>query len=57
MIALYACSKKTTTEVWKDHQSREIPVKVTEEGDTKIYDFGVIILEPDTIQVDTLEKK
>ncbi len=57
MVALYACSKKTTTEVWKDHQSREIPVKVTEEGDTKIYDFGVIILEPDTIQVDTLEKK
>jgi hypothetical protein len=57
LLASISCSKKTTTEIWKDNKGQDIPVKVTEKGDTKIYDFGTIILDQDTTRSDTIPKK
>ena len=45
-ITLASCSPKVTTQMWLDNKGNNVPVTVTEKGDTTVYDFGVIILEP-----------
>ena len=56
-ITLASCSPKVTTQMWMDNKGNNVPVTVTEKGDTTVYDFGVIILEPDTIIIDTLRQQ
>lgn len=55
-ITLASCSPKVTTQMWMDNKGNNVPVTVTEKGDTTVYDFGVIILEPDTMIIDTLRQ-
>ena len=56
-IILASCSPKVTTQMWLDNLNNTVPVTVTEKGDTTVYDFGVIILEPDTMIIDTLKQQ
>ena len=56
-ITLASCSPKVTTQMWMDNKGNNVPVTVTEKGDTTVYDFGVIILEPDTMIIDTLRQQ
>ena len=56
-ITLASCSPKVTTQMWLDNKGNNVPVTVTEKGDTTVYDFGVIILEPDTMIIDTLRQQ
>jgi len=56
-ITLASCSPKVTTQIWMDNKGNNVPVTVTEKGDTTVYDFGVIILEPDTMIIDTLKQQ
>ena len=56
-ITLASCSPKVTTQIWMDNKGNNVPVTVTEKGDTTVYDFGVIILEPDTMIIDTLRQQ
>lgn len=56
-ITLASCSPKVTTQMWMDNKGNNVPVTVTEKGDTTVYDFGVIILEPDTMIIDTLKQQ
>ena len=55
-ITLASCSPKVTTQMWLDNKGNNVPVTVTEKDDTTVYDFGVIILEPDTMIIDTLKQ-
>ena len=55
-ITLASYSPKVTTQMWMDNKGNNVPVTVTEKGDTTVYDFGVIILEPDTMIIDTLRQ-
>ena len=48
VLALVGCSPKSTTEIWMTEYGESVPVVVTEKDDTTFYDFGVIILLPDT---------
>ena len=56
-ITLASCSPKVTTQMWMDNKGNNVPVTVTEKGDTTVYDFGVMILEPDTMIIDTLRQQ
>ena len=56
-ITLASCSPKVTTQMWLDNKGNNVPVTVTEKGDTTVYDFGVMILEPDTMIIDTLKQQ
>ena len=54
-ITLASCSPKVTTQMWMDNKGNSVPVTVTQNGDTTVYDFGVMIFEPDTMVIDTLK--
>lgn len=47
-LFIVGCSPKSTTEIWMTEYGEPVPVVVTEKDDTTYYDFGVIILSPDT---------
>jgi hypothetical protein len=48
VLALVGCSPKTTVEIWQDNQGNAVPVNVTYDGQDTVYNFGTIILYPDT---------
>ena len=52
---LASCKTTKTTQIWKDQNGNDVPVDVTNKGNTTTYDFGVIVLYPDTLSTDTIK--
>jgi uncharacterized lipoprotein YehR (DUF1307 family) len=54
-VILASCKTTKTTQIWTDQNGNEVPVEVTNKGNTTTYDFGVIVLYPDTLFTDTIK--
>ena len=54
-LFVVACKTTKTTQTWIDQNGNKYPVDVTNRGNTTTYDFGVIILTPDTLSTDTIK--
>jgi len=54
-LFVVACKTTKTTQIWKDQNGNDVPVEVTNKGNTTTYDFGVIVLYPDTLFTDTIK--
>ena len=48
IVLVYSCSPKQTDLIWQDQYGNPVPIIMTEKNDTTYYDFGAIILYPDT---------
>jgi hypothetical protein len=54
-LGLTACSPTTTDVFWVNQYGEPVPVTVTQNQDTTVYNFGTIIMYEDTTYVDTLK--
>ena len=54
LTCLAGCSPTTTDIFWVNQYGEPVPIVVTQKQDTTVYDFGTIIMLPDTSAVDTL---
>lgn len=46
---LIGCSPKVTQDLyWVDQYGELVPIIITQREDTTVYDFGTIIMQPDT---------
>lgn len=51
VIALVSCTKKkSSVEIWQDDKGMEVPVTVTQKGDTTVYDFGAMVMNAEPTQ-------
>jgi hypothetical protein len=49
ILILIGCSLKATQDLyWIDQYGEQVPIIVTVEGQDTVYDFGTIIMYPDT---------
>ena len=49
ILTLIGCSPKVTQDLyWVDQYGELVPIIVTQKEDTTVYDFGTIIMQPDT---------
>ena len=48
-VLLIGCSPKVVQDLyWVDQYGELVPIIVTQKEDTTVYDFGTIIMQPDT---------
>ena len=47
-LGLASCSPRTNQMMWVDQYGKPVPITVTTTGQDTIYDFGAIIMYPDT---------
>lgn len=52
-LTLASCSSRTTDIFWVNQYGEQVPITVTQNHDTTVYDFGAIIMYEDTTYVDT----
>jgi hypothetical protein len=53
-LGLTSCSPRTNQIIWVDQYGEQVPITVTQNHDTTVYDFGTIIMYEDTTYIDTL---